>query len=125
MDNEACKVAGNQPVFCWHHGSRARLYRCLDHGYCDLGPLDDQCLSRFWKRHRLKPGDRVRFSVRGEIVACGTIDSNYPYDLRSEKGIEPVSPRWPSAVDIIEICRTDGSNCGSCIAPPKFGSHWL
>ena len=111
-------MAKDQPNFCWHHGDEGRLRQCLDNGYCDLYPLDDPRCSRFWKGHKLKQGDRVRFSVKGEVVAFGTIQSEEPYER-----IEPVDPdEWPGAVDIGDICWRDGGDCSS---PPGLGSHRL
>ena len=110
-------MAKDQPNFCWHHGDEGRLRQCLNNGYCDLYPLDDPRCSRFWKGHKLKQGDKVRFSVKGEVVAFGTIQSEEPYER-----IEPVDPEWPGAVDIGDICWRDG---GDCRRPPRFGSHRL
>lgn len=115
-------MAKDQPNFCWHHGYEGRLRQCLDNGYCDLYPLDDPRCSRFWKGHKLKQGDRVRFSVKGKVAAFGTIQSK-PYDLASERKIQPVDPKkWPGAVDIGDICWRDGGDCSS---PPGLGSHRL
>jgi len=118
--NEAGKMAKNQPNFCWHHGEEGRLRQCLDNGYCDIHPLG-ACCSKWWKGHKLKRGDRVRFSVKGKVVAFGTIQSE-PYDLFAEKGIEPVDPKWLGAVDIGDIYWRDGGDCSS---PPRRGSHRL
>lgn len=108
-------MAKDQPNFCWHHGDEGRLRQCLDNGYCDLWP-PPSCF-RWWKRHGLKKGDPVRFSVKGEVVAFGTIQSEEPYER-----IRPVDPEWPGAVDIGDICWRDG---GDCRRPPRFGSHRL
>ncbi len=117
LNDEAGKMAKNQPNFCWHHGDEGRLRQCLDNGYCDLYHSDDPRCSRFWKGHKLKHGDRVRFSVKGKIVAFGTIQSEEPYER-----IEPVDPEWSGAIDIGDICWRDG---GDCRRPPRFGSHRL
>ena len=113
-------MATKQSKFCWHHGDLERLRQCLDNGYCDLWPPPG-CF-RWWKKHGLKKGDPVQFSVKGSVVACGTIQSEEPYDLLAEKGIESVDPYWPSAVDIGDICWRDKGDCSST---PKFGCHWL
>lgn len=110
-------MAKDQPNFCWHHGDEGRLRQCLDNGYCDLYPLDDPRCSKFWKGHKLKQGDRVRFSVKGKVVAFGTIQSEEPYEK-----IEPVNREWLGAVDIGDICWRDGGDCSS---PPGLGSHRL
>jgi hypothetical protein len=107
--------------FCWHHGDLERLRQCLDNGYCDLWPSPKSFT--WWKRHKLNKGDRVQFSVKGKVVACGTIKSDEPYDLFDVKGIDPVDPeKWPGAVDIGDIRWRDKGNCSST---PRFGSHWL
>jgi len=120
LNHEAAKMAKKQRKFCWHHGDLERLRQCLDNGYCDLWPLGTPGFIR-WGKHGLKKGDRVQFSVKGKVVACGTIQSE-PYDLFAEKGIEPVDPDWPSAIDVGDIYWRDKGHCSST---PMFGSHWL
>jgi len=122
LDDEAGKMAKNHPnsKLCWHHGDLERLRQCLAKNYCDLYPLGARC-SKWWKKLGPKKGDRVQFSVKGKVVACGTIQSE-PYDLFAEKGIEPVDPEWPGAVDIGDICWRDKGDCSSW---PRRGSHWL
>jgi len=112
-------MAEEQPEFCWHHSDPNRLRQCLDKGFCDLHGGERGI--RWYGRHQLSRRIRVRFSVQGEIVAFGTIQSE-PYDLLAQKGIEPVDSEWPSAVDINDICWRDG---GYCDAPRRWGSHRL
>jgi len=113
------EVGSRIAVVCWHHGDRRRLEKCLANNYCDLHPLGRA--SNWWNKLRLKIGDIVRFSVKGEVVAYGKILSE-PYDLVSRKGIPPVDKSWPGAVDIGEIQWRQGGNCPS---PPREGSHRL
>ncbi len=114
-------MAKKRTKFCWHHRDLERLRQCLDNGYCDFWPPGTPGYER-WNRHGLKKGDRVQFSVRRKVVACGTIQSDKPYNLFAEKGIEPVDPEWPGAVDIGDICWRDKGDCSS---PPGLGSHRL
>jgi len=109
----------DQPEFCWHHGNLERLHQCLDKGYCDL--YEGERGIKWYDRHRLYKGMLVRFSVKGEVVAFGTIQSE-PYDLFSENGIEPVDPKWSGAVKIDDVRRSDGGYCNSY---PRRGSHKL
>jgi hypothetical protein len=112
-------MARSSPEFCWHHGNLKRLRQCLDKNYCDLrgGELG----IRWYKRHRLYEGMPVRFSVRGKVVAFGRIQGK-PYDLATERKIQPMDPKWPGAVDIGDVCWRDGGDCSS---PPRWGSHRL
>ena len=112
-------MAKDQPEFCWHHRDVERLRQCLDKGYCDLH--EGERGMRWYDRHTLYVGMRVRFSVNRSVVAFGTIRSE-PHDLLAEKGIEPVDPEWPGAVDIGDICWRDDGDCSS---NPKWGSHRL
>ena len=113
-------MAEGQPEFCWHHGDLERLRQCLDKGYCDLHELEHTI--RWYNRYGLYKGMPVRFSVRHNVCAFGNIQSKKPYDLRAEKGIEPVNPNWPGAVDICSICWRDGGYCDSYL---RRGSHRL
>ncbi len=109
----------DQPEFCWHHSDLDRLCQCLDKGYCDLYASERGV--RLYERHGLYVGMPVRFCVQGKVRAFGTIQSR-PYDLFTEKGIEPIAPDWPAAVDIDSIRWEDGGDCDS---PRRWGSHTL
>ena len=113
-----------KPEFCWHHGDLERLRQCPDKGYCDLRG-GERGIRWYNIRHRLYIGMPVRFSVKvnlkRKVVAFGTIQSK-PYDLFAQKGIKPVHPDWPAAVDICSICWRDGGDCNSL---PRRGSHRL
>ena len=108
-------------TLCWHHGDLQRLRMCLEKGYCDLYPIGDRC-SKWWKKLKIQIGDTVQFSVKGNIVAIGTIQSE-PYDLAKKRKIQPVDPEWSGAVDIDNVRFID--NGGTCDSPPRGGSHRL
>lgn len=112
-------MAEEQPEFCWHHGDLERLHQCLDKDYCDL--YESEHGIQWYERYGLYIGMPVRFCVHGNVCAFGKIRSK-PYDLFTEKGIEPVNPNWPSAVDICSICWRDGGHCDSFL---RRGSHRL
>lgn len=117
----------DEVVACWHHGNENRLRKCLVNGYCDLHPLAAKCpkgrmSAEFWfhKKMKLKIGDRVRFCVeRRKIVGTGEIESK-PYDLLERRGIQPINPNWPGAVDIVDV---QWENGGYCPSLPRRGSH--
>ena len=107
-------------VFCWHHGDYQRLRVCLEKGYCDLYPIGSRC-SNWWNKLKVKVGDKVRFSVKGKIVAVGIIQSE-PYDLAEKRKIQPVDTEWSGAVNIENVRFLDG---GTCSSTPRVGSHRL
>lgn len=113
-------MAENKTEFCWHHGDEGRLRQCLDSGYCDLRGGERGI--RWYKRHGLYVEMPVRFSVKGKVRAFGTIQSEEPYDVLAERGIGPVDPDWPGAVNVGDICWRDGGDCNS---NPEWGSHRL
>ena len=127
FQREEDKMANNQqssnsirPVVCWHHGDLERLQQCLAKNYCDLYGLATGG-SNWWRKLGLNVGHRVRFSVKGKVVASGKIQSE-PYDLAARRKVRPVDPKWPGAVDIGDIRWRDE---GSCSSPPALGSHRL
>jgi len=112
-------MAKKQPELCWHHSDLERLRQCLDKNCCDL--YGGEHGIRWYKRHGLYIGQSVQFSVKGKVIAFGTIQSK-PYDLATERNIQPVNPKWPGAVGIGDICWRDGRYCSSS---PRRGSHSL
>jgi len=111
---------GPKPKVCWHHGNLARLQKCLSANYCDHY-LWDQGGQKWWVKLGLKAGDVVQFSVKGKIVAKATVKSE-PYDLKKERDITPIDPKWPGAVDVADVQWYEG---GTCRANAKYGSHKL
>ncbi len=121
MDDRRLISNSISAVLCWHHGDLQRLRMCLEKGYCDLYPIGDRC-SKWWNKLKSEIGDTVRFSVKGNIVAVGIIQSE-PYDLAKKRNIQPVAKEWSGAVDIENVRFLD--NGGTCNSTPRVGSHRL
>jgi hypothetical protein len=76
-----CKEDFVKIIACWHHASLNRLFKHLKQGRIDLYGRNERTqkgmlrLNHWWMKMRLKPGDRVRIVVAGEIIAYAIIGS--------------------------------------------------
>ena len=112
---------GKMSIFCWHHGEIKRLQHYLCQGMVDC-PGD-----YFLAKHKLKPGDKIRFSVKvrnkacGQIFACAELVSETPQYLR-----EPRSKAFPYGVNLKNIEHLDGTKlCKKYPAKGMSRSHWV
>ncbi len=114
-----------EAVACWHHGSLERLFYHLAHNRIDLwGPEESthtgqNRLQRWWRRMRLKKGDKIRVVVKGKIVATAIINSE-PWTLPPDES----KPPWGSAVDLDSIVYYNPPEPADCPGS-GYGSHRL
>ena len=115
-----------QPVACWHHLGGNRLDYHLSQKRIDLygpnefTPTGQNRLRRFWKRMRLRKGEKVRIVVKGKIVATAFIDSEKPYILLPDES----EPPWTSAVNLHRIELVNPPEPADCFRVCQ-GSHRL
>ena len=111
-------------VFCWHHSDESQLRDYLSQGMVDC-PRESLLAN-----NELKPGDRIRISVKirnegkGQILAEAELVSKYPHKLN-----HPRNKSYPFGVYLKNIVLLSGTKFCTryryITPPPMNPSHWV